>query len=187
MYVVQCKYGEIYVCIWKSYKKTSFDQTTRRRDNETRRRDETTRRDNETTRRPNRGGPKSIPYFSNFWTPFFWTFSQPVQETTRQRDNETMRRRDDETAPPEAIWSLCFFVGNHQVSLRLIVSSSRCLVVSLSRRLVVSLSRRLVVSSYLLGFLEAQLTTPNVILKAADYITAYLPIAAPIPYENPLD
>ena len=31
-----------------------------------------------------------------------------------------------------------------------------------------------------------QLTTPNVILKAADYITAYLPIAAPIPYENPL-
>ena len=38
-----------------------------------------------------------------------------------------------------------------------------------------------------LVFLEAQLTTPNVILKAADYITVYLPIAAPIPYENPLD
>ena len=65
------------------------------------------------------------------------------------------------------------------MSLRLIVSSSRCLVVSSSRRLVVS--------SYHLGFLEGQLTTPNVILKAADYITAYLPIAAPIPYENPLD
>ena len=76
------------------------------------------------------------------------------------------------------------------MSLRLIVSLSRRLVVSSSRRLVVSLSRHLVV---LLSrritwvFLEAQLTTPNVILKAADYITAYLPIAAPIPYENPLD
>ena len=117
-------------CVFQSYKKTSFDQTTRRRDNETRRRDETTRRDNETTRRPNRGGPKSLPYFSNFGTPFFWTFSQPVQETTRQQDNETTRRWDDETTrrrdgPPEAIWSLCFFVGNHQVSLRLIVSLSR--------------------------------------------------------------
>ena len=65
------------------------------------------------------------------------------------------------------------------MSLRLIVSSSR--------RLIVSSSRRVVVSSYHLGFLEAQLTTPNVILKAADYITVYLPIAAPIPYENPLD
>ena len=144
----------------RSYKKTSFDQTTRRRDNETRRRDETTRRDNETTRRPNRGGLKSIPYFSNFWTPFFWTFSQPVQETTRQRD--------DETAPLKLSEKIAF-----------LLETIKCLFVSLSLRLVVS--------SYHLGFLEAQLTTPNVILKAADYITAYLPIEAPIPYENPLD
>ena len=64
----------------------------------------------------------------------------------------------------------------------LFVSLSHCLVVSLSRCLVVSLSRRIT-----WVFLEAQLTTPNVILKAADYITTYLPIAAPIPYENPLD
>ena len=158
-----------------SYKKTSFDQTTRRRDNETRRRDETTRRDNETTRRPNRGCLKSIPYFTNFWTPFFWTFSQPVQETTRQRDNKTPRRRDDETTRRR----------DNETMRRL--SEVIAFLLETIKCLFVSLSRRLVVSSNHLGFLEAQLTTPNVILKAADYITAYLPIAAPIPYENPLD
>ena len=116
----------------RSYKKTSFDQTTRRRDNETRRRDETTRRDNETTRRPNRGCLKSIPYFTNFWTPFFWTFSQPVQETTRQRDNKTTRQWDNETMRRRDTW---WFPTKKQ-SLQIASGGP-------SRRLVVSLSRRL--------------------------------------------
>ena len=109
-----------------SYKKTSLDQTTRRRDDETRRRDETARRDGETTRRPYRGGPKSIPYFSNFWTPFFGTLSGPVQETTR---------RQDDPPPPETL----LFVSSRRLfvspSLRLVVSSSRHLFVSSSLRL----------------------------------------------------
>ena len=84
----------------------------------------------------------------------------------RQRDNETMRR------PPLKLSEVIAFL----------LETIKCLFVSLSRCLVVSLSRRIT-----WVFLEAQLTTPNVILKAADYITTYLPIAAPIPYENPLD
>ena len=83
----------------KSYKKTSLDQTTRRRDDETRRRDETARRDGETTRRPYRGGPKSIPYFSNFWALFSGSGhylsvekSPRVNESTSRRVHESRQR-----------------------------------------------------------------------------------------------